>query len=68
MDKKREVHTQPVSNKPSPLQAVEHHLLLEMLEKHNWNKVETAKELGVHHATLYRKMKKYRLLKPFASR
>ncbi|KAA3609231.1 MAG: PAS domain S-box protein [Calditrichaeota bacterium] len=51
----------------SPLQDVERVKLLETLKKHNWNKVETAHELGVHRATLYRKIEKYGLKNPTAS-
>lgn len=54
--------TNPLNQQePMPLQAAEQHLLREVLEKHDWNKVATAKELGVHRATLYRKMKKHGL-------
>jgi len=51
------------SPKTTPLQDAERQKILEALKKHNWNKVETAKELGVHRATLYRKMVKYGLEK-----
>ena len=44
------------------LQNAEQKALLQALEKNNWNKVETAKELGVHRGTLWRKMKKYGLI------
>lgn len=46
----------------TPFQNAERQTLLEALEKHNWNKVETAKELGVHRGTLWRKMKKHGLI------
>ncbi len=46
----------------TPLQQAERQTLLETLEKHSWNKVETAKDLGVHRGTLWRKMKKYGLI------
>jgi len=45
----------------TPLQQAEHQTILQSLEKHNWNKSETAKEIGVHRTTLWRKMKKYGL-------
>jgi transcriptional regulator of acetoin/glycerol metabolism len=41
------------------LQDAERQTLLDALEKHNWNKVETAKALGLHRTTLWRKMKHY---------
>lgn len=47
----------------TPFEEAAREALLEILAKNNWNKVQTAKELGIHRATLYRKMKKYDLLK-----
>jgi PAS domain S-box-containing protein len=48
-------------NRP-PLQAFEKRLIEETLEKHNGNKILTAKELGLHRSTLWRKMQKYGLI------
>ena len=45
-----------------PLQSFEKQLLRDTLEKHNGNKILTAKELGMHRSTLWRKMKKYDLI------
>ncbi len=45
-----------------PLEAFEKQLLKDTLEKHNGNKILTAKELGLHRSTLWRKMKKYDLI------
>ena len=44
-----------------PIQDSECKILFETLEKHNWNKVKTAKELQLHRSTLWRKMQKYGL-------
>ncbi len=44
-----------------PFQAVECNLIIEVLRKNNGNKAMSAKELKLHRATLYRKMKKYNL-------
>jgi transcriptional regulator of acetoin/glycerol metabolism len=52
---------EPVST-PLPLHDAERQTILEALEKHNWNKVETAKALGLHRTTLWRKMKQYGLI------
>ncbi len=55
----------PVERKTSfthPLEKRECDLIFETLKKHNWNKVEVAKELKLHRSTLWRKMKKYNLL------
>jgi len=46
-----------------PLEKGECDLIFKTLKKHNWNKVEVAKELKLHRSTLWRKMKKYDLLK-----
>ena len=43
-------------------QNAEQKTLAEALEKHNWNKVEAAKELGIHRGTLWRKMKRYGMI------
>lgn len=50
------------SRKFTPFQYAERQKLLETLEKHNWSKVETAKELNLHRATVYRKIRKYGLM------
>ncbi len=44
------------------IENAEQKLLLIELEKHNWNKVKTAKALGIDRTTLWRKMKKYGLM------
>ena len=44
-----------------PIQDSECKILFEILEKHNWNKVKTAKELQLNRSTLWRKMQKYGL-------
>ena len=43
------------------IQSFERQLILETLEKNNGNKVLSAKELGLHRSTLWRKMDKYGL-------
>lgn len=45
----------------NPLQNAERKQILAALEEHDWNKVETAKALGLHRTSLWRKMKKYGL-------
>lgn len=46
----------------SPLRGAEYQTIIKILEKHNWNKVASAKELGLHRTTLWRKMKKYGII------
>jgi len=40
------------------LEGPERQIILEVLEKHNWNRHETAEALGVNPTTLYKKMKR----------
>ena len=55
---KKNVNAAPVS----PLEDLERKTIKEVLEKHNWNKIEAAKELNLHRTTLWRKMKKFNLV------
>jgi transcriptional regulator with PAS, ATPase and Fis domain len=55
---KKNVNAAPVS----PLEDLERKTIKEVLEKHNWNKIEAAKELNLHRSTLWRKMKKFNLI------
>jgi sigma-54 dependent transcriptional regulator, acetoin dehydrogenase operon transcriptional activator AcoR len=43
---------------------VEGHALRQTLERHAWNTDTAARQLGVHRATLYRRMKPFRLTTP----
>lgn len=45
-----------------PFQEAERKLIMDVIEKYKGSKVKAAKELKLHRATLYRKMKKYGLL------
>ncbi|NOX66858.1 MAG: PAS domain-containing protein [Chlorobi bacterium] len=47
---------------PKPIEDSECKILMETLEKHNWNKLKTAEELRLHRTTLWRKMQKYGLI------
>ncbi len=55
---KKNVSAVPIS----PLEDLERKTIKEVLEKHNWNKIEAAKELNLHRSTLWRKMKKFNLI------
>ena len=57
----KEVSRENLEKSLPPFQASERKLIFDILEKNNWSKVKTAKELKLHRATLYRKMKKYDL-------
>ncbi len=41
---------------------VERRIIEESLQRHNYHRIHTARELGVSRVTLYNKMKKYRML------
>lgn len=43
---------------------VEKEIIYEALRRNNFNRLAAAKELGIHKATLYRKLKKYQLALP----
>jgi transcriptional regulator with PAS, ATPase and Fis domain len=45
----------------STLQDLEARFLYETLRRHGWNRAETARELGMHKTTLWRKIRQYRL-------
>ena len=47
----------------NPLLNNEQSVILECLEKHDWNKNKVAEELNIHRSTLWRKMKKHGLVK-----
>lgn len=53
---------QSSKNKIQPLEKSECDLIFNTLKKHDWNKIEVAKELKLHRSTLWRKMRKYGLL------
>jgi transcriptional regulator of acetoin/glycerol metabolism len=38
--------------------APEKQIILEVLERHNWNRQATSEELGINRTTLYKKMKR----------
>ncbi|MGE0609731.1 MAG: sigma-54-dependent transcriptional regulator, partial [Pirellulales bacterium] len=46
------------ANLKSALQAPERQVILEMLERHEWNRNATAEALGINRTTLYKKMKR----------
>ncbi len=46
------------------LQQIEADFLLGMLEKNDWNREKTARELGMHKSTLFRKIKKLNIQLP----
>lgn len=47
-----------MSNGPETFQEAERAFLLQMLERHNWNRAATAQALGIHKTTFYRKAKR----------
>ncbi|MBU0472730.1 MAG: sigma 54-interacting transcriptional regulator [Bacteroidetes bacterium] len=53
---------QSKKNLIQPIEKSECDLIFSTLKKHDWNKIEVAKELKLHRSTLWRKMRKYGLL------
>jgi PAS domain S-box-containing protein len=51
----------PENSHKATLADNEKHIILSALEKNDWNKAKTAKELGIARATLYEKIKKYQI-------
>ncbi|MDZ7623719.1 MAG: sigma 54-interacting transcriptional regulator [Ignavibacteriaceae bacterium] len=60
--KGKEVLTEVSAGYLPPFQDAERKLILNTLEKNDWSKLKTAEDLNLHRATLYRKMKKYKLV------
>jgi len=48
----------PQSDAPASLEDVETRFLVAELERHAWNRAATARDLGIHKTTLWRKMKR----------
>ncbi len=51
-------HSDPGTNLKQAMQAPEKHIILDVLERHNWNRQASAEELGINRTTLYKKMKR----------
>ena len=54
-------HPTPVQPIGQKIENSEKTFLIEMLQKHNWNRGRTATALKINRTTLWRKMKKYRI-------
>jgi transcriptional regulator with PAS, ATPase and Fis domain len=48
------------------LQSTEIRVILEALERNHYNRLVTARELGMHKSTLFRKIKRFRIDLPRA--
>jgi DNA-binding NtrC family response regulator len=51
-------HSEPGHNLKQAMNAPERQIILEVLERHRWNRQATADELGINRTTLYKKMKR----------
>ncbi|HEY2762317.1 MAG TPA: helix-turn-helix domain-containing protein, partial [Pirellulales bacterium] len=51
-------HADPGHNLKQAMAAPEKQIILEVLERHNWNRQATSEELGINRTTLYKKMKR----------
>ena len=45
--------------KPSRLPDLEKQVILEALERHDWDRGQAARELGMHRSTLWRKIRRH---------
>ncbi len=52
------VHADPGRNLKQAMTAPEKQIILEVLERNNWNRQATSEELGINRTTLYKKMKR----------
>ncbi|MCK4915648.1 MAG: sigma 54-interacting transcriptional regulator, partial [Candidatus Eisenbacteria sp.] len=55
---------QPTGDAPRSLPEAERAFLLSVLERNRWNRAATARELGIHKTTLWRKMKRLEIAAP----
>lgn len=53
-----------VTMAPANIQEVEANFIRDTLRRHNWSRAATAKELGIHKTTLWRKMKRFGIETP----
>jgi transcriptional regulator of acetoin/glycerol metabolism len=61
-------HIQTDENDNNSFDDIEASFLMNALKRNNWNRLATAKELGIHKTTLFRKIKKLKIKPPIASR
>jgi transcriptional regulator with PAS, ATPase and Fis domain len=54
----------PTGDAPRSLPEAERAFLLSVLERNRWNRAATARELGIHKTTLWRKMKRLEIVPP----
>ncbi|MFH1689193.1 MAG: sigma 54-interacting transcriptional regulator [Candidatus Eisenbacteria bacterium] len=54
----------PTGDTPTSLSEAERAFLLSVLERNRWHRAATARELGIHKTTLWRKMKRLEILAP----
>jgi transcriptional regulator of acetoin/glycerol metabolism len=47
---------------PKGFQETEKNLIISVLEKNNWNRTKSAKDLDINPSTLWRKMRKYKII------
>jgi PAS domain S-box-containing protein len=57
----------PASDAPASLEDLEAQFLVAALERHGWNRAATARDLGIHKTTLWRKMKRLGIKPPARS-
>jgi PAS domain S-box-containing protein len=61
LDSKNKSINKETSEKVFSIETVEKDIILETLRKNNWSRKETAKQMGIHPSTLWRKIKRLNL-------
>ncbi len=56
--------TNPLEPGPQSLKDIERQNIIKILKRNNWNRLKSARELGIHKTTLFRKIKQLQILLP----
>lgn len=63
-DRNNKIVNKETSKKVFSIETIEKDIILETLKKNNWNRKETATQMGIHPSTLWRKIKRLNLRVP----
>ena len=64
LDRNNKIENKETSKKIFSIETIEKDIILETLKKNNWNRKETATQMGIHPSTLWRKIKRLNLRVP----
>ncbi|WP_341372109.1 helix-turn-helix domain-containing protein [Clostridium tetani] len=54
-------HVTPIDIKETTIRNIEREIIIEALEKYDWNRTKTSKSLGISRRTLYNKIKEFNI-------